>query len=126
VIDYKTGGVPKKADVQFGFSPQLPLEAAIARAGGFTGVPAADVESLVYWRLTGGEPAGQENVLPLDATALADEAVAGLERLIVEFADPAMPYHARPDPEAQPRFSDYEHLARVKEWSDPTGAAETP
>ncbi|MCH7592755.1 MAG: hypothetical protein IH989_08260 [Planctomycetes bacterium] len=38
------------------------------------------------------------------------------------YDDPATPYRARPRPAAAPRFSDYEHLARVKEWS--AGAAE--
>ena len=37
--------------------------------------------------------------------------------LIAAFDDPATPYLARPRAEHAPRFSDYEHLARVKEWS---------
>ena len=27
------------------------------------------------------------------------------------------PYEARPRPDKAPRFSDYEHLARVREWA---------
>src|SRR6185312_2500347 len=34
IIDYKTGAVAKPAEVAGGFAPQLPLEAAIAAAGG--------------------------------------------------------------------------------------------
>jgi ATP-dependent helicase/nuclease subunit B len=41
---------------------------------------------------------------------------AGLVRLIAAFDDPSMPYRSRPRPDHQPRFSDYDHLARVKEW----------
>ena len=42
-------------------------------------------------------------------------AVAGLEALIARFDDPATPYRARPRPDKAPRYSDYEHLARVKQ-----------
>ncbi|MFQ5958008.1 MAG: double-strand break repair protein AddB [Alphaproteobacteria bacterium] len=117
VIDYKTGGTPSKADVRLGLSPQLPLEAAIAAAGGFDGVPAGDIGALAYWRLTGGEPV-TEVVEFDDATALAEAAADGLARMISAFDDPETPYHARPDPGKAPRFSDYGHLARVREWSD--------
>ena len=39
LVDYKTGAVPSGGG-RAGFSPQLPLEAAIAEAGGFDGVGA--------------------------------------------------------------------------------------
>ena len=38
-------------------------------------------------------------------------------RLIARFDDPRTPYRAVPRPERAPRYSDYVHLARVKEWS---------
>ena len=42
VIDYKTGALPKAADVAAGLAPQLPLEAAMVEAGAFRGIePAA-------------------------------------------------------------------------------------
>ncbi len=118
VIDYKTGVVPSDPEVERGMASQLPLEAAIARAGGFARLPAGAVEALAYWRLSGGEPAGMEQLLKGDAEALADAARDGLERLIAAFDDEATPYHALPSPELAPRFNDFEHLARVKEWSD--------
>ena len=43
-----------------GQAPQLPLEAAIAAAGGFAGVPAGRVTELRYISTSGGEPPGQE------------------------------------------------------------------
>ena len=118
VIDYKTGGVPAKADIIAGFAPQLALEAAIAEAGGFDGVAAAAVEELSYWRLTGGDPPGEIKPLSLDVAALVEQAVQGLTTLIAEFDDPATPYLAVPDITKAPAFSDYAHLARLKEWSD--------
>ncbi len=117
VIDYKTGATPSGREVASGLAPQLPLEAAIAVAGGFAGVPAATVDELVYWRLTGGEPAGEERPVPGEASDLAAAALAGLERLVAAFDDAATPYLAVPDPDAAPRFNDYAHLARLGEWS---------
>ena len=120
IIDYKTGRTPTAKDIELGFSPQLPLEAAMAEAGAFAGIAAARVEELAFWRLSGGADAGEELVLKRGAMGYAAEARAGLERLITSFDDPAHPYLSRPRPYALPRFSDYEHLARVKEWSSGT------
>ena len=48
-------------------------------------------------------------------------ALAGLERLIAAFDDASTPYLAHPRPAKAPRFDDYGHLARVKEWSNAAG-----
>jgi ATP-dependent helicase/nuclease subunit B len=124
IIDYKTGTVPSAPAVKSGLSPQLSLEAAMAMQDAFRGVPADEVASVAFWRLTGGEPPGKE--LPLDANPreLARDALAGLLSLIAKFDDLATAYEARPRPAYAPRFSDYEHLARVKEWSAQDGVAE--
>ncbi len=45
------------------------------------------------------------------------EALDGLARLIARFDDERTPYRSQPRPERAPRYSDYTHLARVKEWS---------
>ena len=117
IIDYKTGAIPKRGEVAAGFSPQLPLEAAIALGGGFKGVPRSDVSSLEFWRLKGGDPAGVATTAGDDPRELAENALAGLTALIAVFDDAETPYEARPRPAAAPRYSDYDHLARIKEWS---------
>ncbi len=117
ILDYKTGGVPNTKEVDFGFSPQLPLEAAIAAGGGFESVPGAAVARLEYWRLTGAEPPGVIKPIGGDPGTRAADALAGLEQLIAEFDDPKTPYLARPRPRWAGRYSDYEHLARLKEWA---------
>ena len=59
IIDFKTGTLPRGLDIEQGFAPQLPLEAAIAEAGGFERVPPAEVKELAFWQLTGRDPAGK-------------------------------------------------------------------
>jgi ATP-dependent helicase/nuclease subunit B len=49
--------------------------------------------------------------------ALVAEALQGLADLVARFDDAQTPYRAVPRPEKAPRYSDYAHLARVKEWS---------
>ncbi len=126
IIDYKTGAVPTQKEVAAGYAPQLPLEAAIARTGGFAGVAAAPIAAIEYWQLSGGTPGGKccPAVKKTDPESLADEAVDGVRRLIARFDLAETPYEARPHASFAPKFSDYEHLARVKEWSTEDGSGE--
>ncbi len=123
IIDYKTGAVPTQKQIDAGYAPQLPLEAAMAAAGAFEGVARAPVSQLEYWHLTGRDPAGEPVKVKGDMADLAEKAMARLARLVAAFDDPRQPYLSRPRPKPLPPRSDFEHLARVKEWS--TGAEET-
>lgn len=124
IIDYKTGAPPTGREVAAGFAPQLPLEGAILRAGGFPGIAGASI-ALQYWQLKGRDPvanvtrAGGSNA---DPQALIEEAEQGLRRLIARFDDPETGYLCRPSPANAPRYDDYEHLARVAEWSTVQGS----
>ena len=117
LIDYKTGTPPSAREIELGFAPQLPLEAAIAEAGGFEGVPAGAVAEIAFWRLSGGDPAGEERPVKGDVATLSADARAGLEALIRAFDDERTPYRSCPRPSMAPRYTDYAHLARVQEWS---------
>lgn len=118
IIDYKTGAPPDKKKVDRGFAPQLPLEAAIALAGGFKGLPEGPVGSLAFWRLSGGTPPGEvQPASKADPAVLAAQALDGLKRLVAEFDNPDTPYACRPRPEMAPRFNDYDHLSRLAEWA---------
>ena len=124
VVDYKTGTLPQVQEMDLGYAPQLAVEAVIAEAGGFEGVAAAAVRELAYWRLTGRGDGGevraylQNRKSQIEGTAaLVRSTREGLEQLIAAFADPATPYRSRPRPDFGPQFSDYDHLARVQEWS---------
>ena len=127
IIDYKSGAPPSAKEVKAGFSPQLTLEAAMLDRGGFEGLPPLETEEAIYLKLggaAGGEekPAGgkSENI-----AVLAAQHFAGLQTLLDAFASEETPYLSRPFPKFAPRFSDYDHLARVKEWSATGGESDS-
>jgi ATP-dependent helicase/nuclease subunit B len=123
ITDYKSGqnldGLANRALA--GDAPQLPLEAAIAAAGGFAEVPAGRVALLRYISTSGGEPPGQEFALKADAGTLASAAREGLARLIAEFDQEATPYRAVRRARFNYDYDAYAHLARVAEWSVDSG-----
>jgi ATP-dependent helicase/nuclease subunit B len=120
IIDYKTGMAPGAKEVGAGLAPQLALEAAIAAAGGFAGLPPAPAGELAYWRVTGGRKAGEIIAIAEGdkANTMAEEAARGLASLIALFDDPATPYESMPWPARAQKFSDYRHLARIAEWAE--------
>jgi ATP-dependent helicase/nuclease subunit B len=119
VTDYKSGQSldTLMARAKDGRAPQLPLEAAIAAAGGFAGVPAAPATLLRYISTAGGEPPGREFPLTVDPMTLAQEAHAGLARLIAEFDRQSTPYRALRRAKFDYKYDSYAHLARVAEWT---------
>jgi len=127
ILDYKTGAPPTDKQVQTGLSPQLTLEAAILRQGGFKGFPAgASVAELLYVRLRGGAIAGEERSVKFDGSNpddQADRALAALTKVLGQFADPSRPYYSLLHPMWSMHYGTYDHLARVQEWSL-TGGAE--
>ena len=121
ILDFKTGAPPSSKQVRIGMAPQLTLEGAILRKGGFPGVPAAaSLAELTYVRLTGGEPAGKTCKVELEELtpdAAADHALARFIGLLHRFEEEAMPYRSLVLPMWKNRYGTYDDLARVKEWS---------
>jgi ATP-dependent helicase/nuclease subunit B len=116
VVDYKTGTVPKEAALLAGDAPQLPIEAWLLRQGAFGDAP-GDARELVYWRLTGGEQPGE--VKTIDGTAQDYAAIAQerLENLATRWLLGDAPFVSRPHPSRSAAGGDYDHLARIEEWS---------
>lgn len=128
LIDFKTGRAPTAAQIAAQLTPQLPLEAVIARHGGFE--PAVDgpreAAELVHVVLrgldgrdgiesyTGHKPRGGGDAVDLMETVT--EAEARLRALVRAYADPRRGYLSRTRPFKKTDVGDYDHLARVKEW----------
>jgi ATP-dependent helicase/nuclease subunit B len=120
ILDYKTGEPPSAEAVKDGRKPQLTLEAAIAAAGGFEGVPAADAAALLYWKLSGGPKPGEEKAAVTEAwlvRQIAGQAQTALMGLIADFLLGNRAFVARPHPKRAPAGSDYDHLSRLAEWA---------
>jgi ATP-dependent helicase/nuclease subunit B len=127
VLDYKTGRAPTAQMVRTGFSPQLTLTAAVMARGGFADIGSIAPGELTYLEVTGRRPPGREAVRAtpdgdndemLNSRDAADRALEGMVRLIRRFADPQQGYTSRTAPQFVKLYaSDYDHLARVFEWS---------
>lgn len=126
VIDFKTGGAPSKKQVRLGFAGQLPLTAAMIKRGGLPETGKREPGELLYVQVSGRHPPGKlvecgkpgEIVRDQPASEdLAESAWTGLLSLIRKYQDPAYPYLSRTAPEQIKYASDYDHLARVREWS---------
>jgi ATP-dependent helicase/nuclease subunit B len=126
ILDYKTGQPPTGKQVRMGLSPQLTLEAAILREGGFANIPAdSSVGELAYVRLSGNNPPGEHKSLELkiknETPQHPDHAAAyarqQLEVLIRKFENESEPYRSLCLPIWTNRYGAYDDLARIKEWS---------
>jgi ATP-dependent helicase/nuclease subunit B len=133
ILDYKTGQPPTGKQVRMGLSPQLTLEAAILREGGFPNIRAGSaVSEIGYVRLSGNNPPGEQKPLelkikqndtlqtPNDAAA---EARAKLEALIRAFENESQAYTSLNLSMWSNRYGSYDDLARIKEWSAAGGLA---
>jgi len=127
ILDYKTGTARSSPQVQSGIAPQLTLEAAILRKGGFKGIAEkSTVNRLGYVLLKGGDPAGDPKPLQFKDTTpdtLADEALQRLGEIAHRFLELDEPYRSLVHPMWTNAYGDYDHLARVKEWSSTGGEA---
>jgi RecB family exonuclease len=112
IYDYKSGNVPSEREAA-AFHLQLPLEAAIAAAGGFEGLAAAPATHL--------ELIGVGARKSLSVSASPDDIALTwqrLEKLIGYYLDPASAFVARLRPQRITYASDYDQLSRKGEWAD--------
>ncbi len=121
ILDYKTGSARTEKQVRTGLAPQLTLEAAILRKGGFPEIAAgASVAQIGYVLLKGGARPGEPKLIDFTegtADSQADHALNKLAELARRFDDDNEPYRSLVHPMWTTHYGDYDHLARVKEWS---------
>ncbi len=120
IVDYKTGQARTEKQVRTGLAPQLTLESAILRKGGFKGLRAGSVAEVAYVTLRGGAQPGKDETIDFkDGTpdTQADHALTRLIELASTFEDAGVPYLSLVHPMWSNHYGDYDHLARVKEWS---------
>ncbi|MFK7941639.1 MAG: double-strand break repair protein AddB [Paracoccaceae bacterium] len=120
VYDYKTGQPPSKKQVSTGMSHQLHLQAAILAAGGFDGLPAMPPGGGAYIGLTGSGDGGDQT----EVSDLAETLTKHMDEVIALLSayDAGAPYFSRLRPQFITFAGDYDHLARVAEWSDEDNA----
>ena len=121
IFDYKTGSARSEPQVRTGLAPQLTLEAAILRQGGFPGIPAqSSVAEIAYVLVKGGEPPGECKPIAFKQgtpDSHADRALTKLAELARRFDDESTPYRSLVHPMWATQYGDYDHLARVLEWT---------
>lgn len=123
IIDYKSGGNYSAKKLENADLPQLPLEALILERGVFKGGGAEPgsfsgrARYLGYWMVHAGNTDKADVSVEGDLTALIQTTLDGLMGLVRHYRDERTAYDNLPDPRRRPRFNDYEHLARVREWS---------
>jgi ATP-dependent helicase/nuclease subunit B len=117
IIDYKSGTVPTGKQVANGFAPQLPLEAVIAREGGFKELSAARVAEAYYVKVSGGVKK------PVELDDVTDETIEGsveqiekLTGLLRNYLQDATVYIPRHNLQKEDEPADYDHLSRYAEW----------
>jgi ATP-dependent helicase/nuclease subunit B len=123
ILDYKTGAVPSRKQIEQLLSPQLPLEAAMLAEDGF-GIGNFTVAELIYFCLASEKQARKPRPID-DPMTRAKQAVEQLRRRIAWFNQRETPYRSRVKPYRADIAGDYDHLARVREWS-PSGWGEEP
>lgn len=117
IIDYKTGSMPSKKQVESGLAPQLTLQAAILARGGFADVNDKQTAEIAYVHLTGADPAGDKKVIDVPVMELAEKHFAFLRKLLADYAVETQPYYPRAMMEKDEDAGDYDHLSRFREWT---------
>jgi len=123
ILDYKTGSSPSRTQAHRLVAPQLSLEGALLSRGAFGEIGALTPAELAYVRLKPTGKVVEESILELNraprlAADLAEESWRRLETLFDHYANPATGYRSRALPFREgDTDGDYDHLARVLEWS---------
>jgi ATP-dependent helicase/nuclease subunit B len=123
ILDYKTGSSPSKPQAHRLIAPQLPLEGALLARGAFKDLGKLTPADLAYVRLKATGKVDEESILSIrgsdkSAHELSEDAWKRLDALLSRYNDPTFGYLSRALPFREGETDgDYDHLARVLEWS---------
>ncbi|MES5101072.1 double-strand break repair protein AddB [Agrobacterium sp. BA1120] len=129
IIDYKTGLSPSVKQARSLLDPQLALEAAALMRGAFRDTGSPVPEDLIYVRLRPGERFGTDTInnehakataktAPKSAVELANDSIDQLAKFVISLREGRNGFVSRLIPEEQQAYGgEYDHLARVSEWS---------
>ena len=126
IIDYKTGNVPSKKQVEQGFALQLGLLGLIAQAGGFAaeGVASAEPTKFQHWSFGKDDDGFGKKSSPMKLTSqqkgltleeFLPHHAAKLGEAISRFIKGSEPFKARENPDYQ-GYNEYDQLMRLEEW----------
>lgn len=136
ILDYKTGSTPSLKVARALLDPQLALEAAALKRGAFRGPGIREPANLLYVRLKPGERFKAEQVnnehaksagtIPKSAADLGEDSLTELEKLLTGLIEGRYGFASRLIPEQERDYGgEYDHLARVAEWSSAENGGET-
>ncbi|MBB3395813.1 ATP-dependent helicase/nuclease subunit B [Rhizobium sp. BK060] len=127
IIDYKTGHNPSPAQARALLDPQLALEAAALHAGAFRDAGSLVPQDLLYVRLRPGDrfkvdtvnnETSTRNDKAKSAMDLGADSIDQLIKFVALLQSGEKGFTSRLVPAQQFDFGgDYDHLARVSEWS---------
>lgn len=128
ILDFKTGSIPTAKQIKAGLAPQLLLESALAPLSPFMPVDDASqkaalgpgkVAQALYLALKPGADAMAEKTAASDAdlAAKSSEHLAGFALMVAGFRSGERSFTSRFAAQFARFDGDYDHLARVKEWS---------
>ena len=80
-------------------------------------IPAGDTAYMGYWILNGKGAGGELEELQGDLDGAIEIVLEGVQDLIRVFRQQETPYLCVPNTANAPRFNDYEHVSRLKEWA---------
>ncbi|MCX9148529.1 double-strand break repair protein AddB [Erythrobacter sp. WG] len=129
IVDYKTGRVPSKAEVEAGYALQLGLLGLIAARGAFTdrktaAVVTGEAGAFEYWSFKRDDDGFGKREIPMKLGSrqqgLTPEQFlphheAKLAEAIEDYIQGREPFLARANPDYK-GYTDYDQLMRLEEW----------